>query len=251
MVNQLSDEQRAVLEHVLRYRLTVPRTLAATGIVSEEGEDAARQTLTNLQQNGWLRSADLYPGHRQDQYFHLSDSAAQYLGQDPVVARPLKHDMRVESFAIATFCCCGDKFRQLLTKEEFKSRLPDLWYTGQPVRYYLEEGEDQVVRLAFIKVDTAGAGRWDRLIDSCNRFLRQRVTVSLSSPKNRTQVQAFAKLVDQGRFQFTVLTAMNEKKRAIELELERRVLAGEPVPPMQVHVVPGMFHVLFPAPQPG
>lgn len=248
MVNALSDDDRSIVDHVHRYRLTLPSILAATGIVSDDGEDAAREALERLKKGGWLCTADLYPGHRAEQYYHLGNKSAKLLEQDPIVASPLKHDMRVESFAVATFCCCGDQFRELLSKEEFQSRFHHLWFTGQPVRYYLEEGPDRVVRLAYIKVDTAGAGRWDRLLESCDRFLRQRINVTRASVEHRPQVQEFAKLVTQDRFQITVLTALPEKKRAIELELERRVLAGEAVPPIQVYVVPGMFDVQFPAP---
>lgn len=63
---------------------------------------------------------------------------------------------------------------------------------------------------AYIKIDTTGAGHWDRLLESCDRFLRQRINVARASVENRSQVQGFAKLVKQDRFQITVVTALTE-----------------------------------------
>ncbi|MDZ4684004.1 MAG: hypothetical protein SH850_02875 [Planctomycetaceae bacterium] len=248
MVKPLAPDDEAVLDHVLRYRLTLPTILAKTGLLSEAGEDAARTTLERLIRDGWLRTADLYPGHRSEPYYHLSEQGAEALQQDVSVAQPLKAEARAEWYAIATFCCCGESFRELLTKREFQEKFSKLWFTGQPTRYYLDRGEDGVVRLAFLKVDTAGPGRWDRLIDSCAKFLRQRTDQTRVAAEHHPHVAEFARLVKRDQFQFTVLTALPEKQRAIELELDRRQRASEPVPPLRVHVVPGLFEVLFPAP---
>src|SRR5687768_10278237 len=138
------------------------------------------------------------------------------------------------------------RLRQVFTKEEFTERFKSIWYPGQPVRYYVEPGSDGSHRLAFLKLDKDGAGRWDRLIDTCLRFLRQRSDIRIASPERRPQVEAFANLVRRNQFQITVLTALKEKKRAIELELARREGAREPIPPLQVHVVPGLFEILCP-----
>lgn len=250
MVNDISIEDRAVLEHVVRYRLTLPNILAATEILAEEGESSALSALRRLTQEGWLAAADLFPGYRADSYYHISEKGAQFLGHDPVIAQPLKHDPRAEAFAIATFCCCQEPRHELLTKEEFKRKLAHLWFTGQPIRHYLDKGADGVIRLVYLKVDTAGAGRWDRLIDSCDRFLQQRMDKTRVRPEHRPKAEEYSKLVDEGRFKIAVLTAFPEKQRAIELELARRKQSGEQVPPIHVHVVPGLFEVLYPAPAP-
>lgn len=248
MVTSIAETDREILNHVFRYRLTLPSILAKTGIVSDDNPGVVQSTLERLVHDGWLRTADLYPGHRSEKYYHLSEKAALALDHDAIVARPLKADMRIESFAIATFCCCVQPFRELLTKQEFKEKFAQLWFTGQPTRYYLDKGEDGVVRLAFVKVDTGGPGQWDRLIDSCTRFLRQRTDESRVAAEHRSQTRRFAQLVERDQFRITVLTALPEKQRAIELELERRRLAEEVVPPMQVSIVPGLLEVISPAP---
>jgi hypothetical protein len=245
MVNRLSDEQLSVLEHVARYRLTLPSILANTKILSNARVATATATIARLVDGGWLGASPLSPGHGDVPYFHLTAKGAKRLGHDPQFGGPLPRDTRIDCFAIATFCCGSDVFRQLLTKEEFQEKFRALWFPGQPVRYCLERGAGSGARLCFLKVDRDGVGRWDRLIDSCDRFLRKRTDARTVSAQHRAAVEAFGELVQRGQFQFTVLTALADKKRAIELEVERRA-DDEPVPPIRVHVVPGLFGLLFP-----
>jgi hypothetical protein len=247
MVSQFNESDEAILRHVLRYRLTTPHILSCSEILAlSEAEIADR--LERLVSLGLLASAPLITGYDEPKYFHLTEAAAISLGQDIAVAKPLKVDARAEWFAVASFCCCGDTVRELFTKEEFQTQFKHLWFVGQPVRYYLEPGDDGVVRLAFIKVDTGGPGQWDRLIDSCQRFLHQRTTPDKVAKAFRDKVSAYASMVEQGRFQISILTALPEKQRAIALELERRRLKEPPAPPIKAYVVPGLLEVLHPRP---
>lgn len=248
MVTALTSDDRSVLQHVARYRLTTPEILAPTALLADTETSTAQRALELLARDEWLfanpliaESAD--PGHI---CYQLTPRSAEALGQDAELAAPLSRDARIEAFAIATFCCRGAVFRQLFTKEEFQQKFRHLWFPGQPVRYYLEPVAPAATRLAFLKVDKAGPGRWDRLIDSCARFLRQRTDAEHVAAEHRPHVAAFQQLVEQRQFQFTVLTALPEKQRAIELELELRSAAGEESPPIQVHVVPGLLELLFP-----
>lgn len=246
MVNNLSLQDETVLKHVARYRLTTPEILAQTKLFSETDAAEANSTLETLSAGGWLAKASMNPGHTAEAYYHLTPRAAQKLGHDPEFGRPLARETRVEAYAIAKFCCGSDRFRQLLTKNEFKEKFRALWFPGQPVRYYIEPGEGTVSRLAFLKVDHGGHGRWERLIDSCSQFLDQRTDVKRVAPEHRKHVEAYAEIVKRGQFQFTVLTALAEKKRSIGLELERREAKGEKPPPIQVHVISELFELLFP-----
>jgi hypothetical protein len=63
------------------------------------------------------------------------------------------------------------------------------------------------------------------------------------------KVAAYAEMVEQDRFQISVITALPEKQRAIDLELERRRLNEQPVPPIRVYVVPELLEILHPRPQ--
>lgn len=247
MVNDVSQDDLEILQHVSRYRLTTPEILAATGLLSNAEAALAASELQRLVDDGWLVSRNLTPEWSSDDhiYYQLTPRAAERLGHDPAFAAPLSRDARIECYAIAKFCCCGDRFRWLFTKQEFQQQFESLWFPGQPVRYHLERPYTGPDRLAFLKVDTDGAGRWDRLIDSCSRFLQQRTAPKHVAVEHHKQVLAFAQLVERGLFQFTILVPLAEKQRSIALELERRAAKGEPVPPIQTHVVPGLFELLF------
>jgi hypothetical protein len=234
----------AILEHVARYRLTTARILSAALNLDE---DATADVLRQLSDSGALVAGSLTPGSDTVCY-QLTPWAAEQLGYDAVFAKPLLRDARIECFAIAQFCCCGDQFRQLYTKTEFVEKFHALWHRGQPVRYYLEPSANDRPRLAFLKVDSHGAGQWDRIIDSCARFLHQRIDVRRAKHEFRSQVAAFAELIRQGRFQFSILTALPEKQRAIEIELDRRQGAGLTVPPIRAYIVPGLWEIMAPSP---
>ena len=249
MVDKLSETNLSILAHIARYRLTTAAILSATNLIGEadDGEAAALRALAQLTEKGWLQGGALCPTSDSSQAcFQLTEKAAERLGHSPEFAMPLKPEARVEAFAIAKFCATTNG-RTLFTKQEFTERFPKLWYPGQPVRYYIEPPVNGPARLAFIKVDKDGAGRWDRLIDSCVRFLRQRTETKSAATKYHAQIKSFEKLVADGRFQFTVLTALPDKKRAIELELERRRAADEPSPPLEVHVVEELWEAMFPS----
>lgn len=241
------DIDEAVLTHIARYRLTTPRILTASGALGKNTLGEADATLEALSKRGLLRKAQLAPeaphlGH----CYSLTARAAKRLGHDPEFASPLKRDSRIDAYAIATFCCCTGVFRELFTRQEFIERFSALWYPGQPLRYCLEPAKPRGSRLAFLKVDKDGPGRWDRLIDSCMRFVRQRTNPRFAANEHRSKVDAFAELLKRGQFQITVLTAVKEKVRAIELELARRHAAGEPTPLIKAHVVPGLLQLMHP-----
>jgi hypothetical protein len=247
MVKQLDENDREVLAHIARYHLTMADILAHTGLC-DEGVKAAGETLERLHKDGWLVRGELLPNGTAGACYQLTFRAAEQLGYDADFARPLQLDARIECYAVAQFCCCQGIFRELFTKHEFREKFADIWFPGQPVRYYLETDEASPARLAFLKVDRDGHGRWDRIIDSCARFLRQRTDRAKVATEHRPRVEAFGRLVAEGKFQISVLTALAEKKRAIGVELERRMGMDEDVPPIQVYVVPGLFEVMFPAP---
>ena len=248
MVARIKSADLAVLQHVSRYRLTTPRILTSASMPETIDEGAAEAILDELASNRWLAKLPLAPTGCLGDYYQLTEKAAAKLGCDPKTAQSLKREGRIACYAVASFCCSQKTFRRLFTKDEFIKAFGELWYPGQPVRYYLEPGETKRPKLAFLKVDDGGQGQWDRLIDSCMRFLRQRTDVNRVASHYRLQTEAFSQLVNRGRFQISVLTSLPEKQRAIELELERRRATEQPCPPIRSYVVPGLFDVMFPAP---
>ncbi len=248
--NQSIDGEAAILEHICRYRITVPEAVAGLSLLGNKSVEVAQQTLDVLVTAGRLQRSPLVAGiSDRESYYYLSTKAATTLGVDLSWASRLRRDELLEHYARAIFCCTGTVFRQLFTRAEFVEKFASIWFPGQPLSYYLERQDDRPVRLAYLKLDRDGHGRWERLIDSCSSFLRQRTCPRKENPLYAKQVRAFSTLVAKGQFQFTVLTAVPEKKLAIELELDRRSLSCKSIPPIEVHVVPGLLDLLYPPPQ--
>ncbi|MCY2968937.1 MAG: hypothetical protein NT069_35815 [Planctomycetota bacterium] len=97
MVKGLEADNCGIIDHVQRYRLTLLRILVATGIVSGDGEAATKKSLERLKKAGRLYPADSNPGDRTEHQYHFVDKSVKFLEQDPIVAGPLKHDMRIEA----------------------------------------------------------------------------------------------------------------------------------------------------------
>ena len=246
MVETLDNAGREILEHVFRYRLTTPQIVAGCSKLSQSDLPAADEALDKLTSDGWLHSDQLSPHDAAKRYFYLTPKAATFLGQDEVISKQPSRELRIESFAIATFCCGSDSFRELFTKQEFIEKFAALWYPGQPIRYYLEPTTDGDVRLAFLKVDKGGASRWDRVIESCQRFLTKRTTRSQANPQYHCQVDAFRELLDSGRFQISLLTSLPDKQDSIIQSLDLLETSGERRPPIVPYVVEGLLDLVQP-----
>lgn len=242
----VATDVRNILEHVFRYRVTTPEILAACTRMPANSVSEAQHVLNEMVAAGWLVSKPVSPSSA-NRFFHLTEQAAAELGHDATVAKEPSREMRIESLAIATFCCRSTPLRELFTKEEFKSKFSMIWYPGQPVRYYLEPSNHDQVRLAFLKVDKGGPSRWDRVIDSCRRFLKKRTALSEASPRFHPQVNAFNELVTSGKFQITLLTSLPEKCEAIRQALDVIETSGEQRPPIVPHAVDGLFDMIHPS----
>lgn len=238
---------RAVVEHVFRYRLTTPDIVSSCPSLPASDLDSATSLLETLVRHGWLQRGQLAPNQPDDAYYYLTTKAAQVLDVDPVLAKEPSREMRIESFAVAKFCCSSHPFRELFTKAEFIDKFGSLWYPGQPVRYYLEPTQNDV-RLAFIKVDKGGASRWDRVVESCQRFLSKRIETSRADSQYHQQIYAYRQLVEAGRFQISLLTSLPEKCEAILRKLDMMEASGETRPPIVPHVVDGLFEMVHPKP---
>jgi hypothetical protein len=245
MVTHLCDEIRAVLDVVHRYRLTTAEIIAARRTGGTANEADAERLCKRLVEDGWLRRGTLCHGsERPMHYYFLGRAGVEALGVDASAARELSLDHRLERYAIARFCSGEQPFRELMTKDEFQSRFPDLARPGQPLRYYLESDSGNV-RLAFLKVDIGGASRWERPLESCLRFLAKRTTCSAVDPRHQAQADTFRQMIEQERFQVSLLVASPEKAAAIATRLDIEQVPGRPRPPIRPYVVPGLFALLL------
>ena len=215
---------------------------------------SASSTLSALAKKGLLESAPLYPGYDANKhYHHLSAEGAARLGEGESIAGALSKPERIKRFAILSFACLGEVKRQVFTKQEFKEQLSMLWYDGQPTEYYLHEYKVKKRTrrvLSYLKVDTGlTSGRWDRVIQSCQRFVMKRTNKKGASKEYHDRMEAFRGLIERGEFQITLLTATNEKARRINQTIERRKELAEHPPPVVAYSVDGLLEVIQPPPR--
>lgn len=234
----------AIAEHLGRYRLTTAEIIAARRLAGCEDVRTAEQLLEELAADRFLQSGQLAPAAPGCRYYFFRDDAAAQFGAPDFLAREQSLDDRLAHWAVAQFCATEKPFRELLTKDEFCARFPSLWRPGQPLRYYLEPAGEGA-RLAFLKVDLGGPSRWDRVVDACYRFLQKRAFSPDSGDScRRTQAELFRQLIEQGRFQVSLLMARPEKASAVHARLEIDAVKYGARAPIVAYVVPGLFELL-------
>lgn len=225
---KLQDGDYDILEHVLRFRMTVSEALLQLSLV--DSKEKAKSTLRRLRTNGFLASAPLY-GTRS--YYHLTKLAANSLGQPNASAKPLAEQTKLDAFAMLSFCTTTTPVQQKLTLDEFKENFPELFRNGERPNYYIDtQGES--TKLGYIRVDRGGYGRWDRLIARCRGDIQV-----------RCDLPAFRELIDSDGFVFTIITALPQKRERIEDALEEESLPCD----IRVVAIPEMLELVAPMPR--
>lgn len=226
----LEQRDLELLEHVRRYRITVPEAVSTLPSFVATGKHAAKNVLRRLSGSGrYLKSAPLYRTRR---YYHLTPKGARLLGEHESLGKPLTPDPLIRAYAILAFCKLQGRSHERLTPAEFEGHFPELVRRGQRTEYYIDSDESGH-RLSYIRVDYGGQGRWDRLI------ARLRKDIS-----KRCEAEAFRKLILSGEFSLTVLTALPQKAERL-----RQAVAGleDPLPvPVRVELVPELLEMIAP-----
>ena len=249
MVNSNDEATTEILRHVHRYGLTLPNILHGAGIIPDADEGSCLSFLIELVQKKLLGIHDLYPGYRDEPYFYLSEEGAKLIGVSEKAAGPLPPKARKKCFAIAAFCNLMKTKRVKLMRDEFCSQFPELWYTGQPTEYFVEQLEDGRQMLGYFRPDLGGHGGWDNVLDSCSRFYTKRTSVDRVRNKEfHPHVRAWQERAASGLFRIAILTSQQDKVVRLWESVRMREIAGRWDAPIRVYLVPGLFDVLFPRP---
>lgn len=223
------------LEHVSRYRLTEVDALARTLRLRQY---AARKLLTQLVQEQLLDKAPLY---RHREYFFLTEKGAEFLatsldGGAAVVGDPchgpLSEPAKIRAFGFLCYCCLGNTQRRRLTRPELFATHPEAVWQGQPLNYYLDL---ETANLGVLCIDSGGEGRWDRIVHA----LRKDIFQHLHRP-------AFARLMEQGRFEMAVVTALRQKAERLQAALTETKFPVQVS--LRVSVAADLLHLIAPPP---
>lgn len=191
--------QRHILQHVSRYRMTTLRVLGHLPELAEVGFRRLKQHVQTLKQGGQIAEAPLY---QQRRYLHLQDHASD----QPAGAH--SELSKTRNYAMLAFCCLGENPRERLTTNDFRKHFPDLYRPGLPLNYYVDLEQDSA-RLGFMRVDTGGRGRWDRVIARAR-----------SDIQKHSSEPAFRELIEHDLFEVAILTALPQKAERIRKSLQ-------------------------------
>lgn len=192
----ISDETiDAVLSHLARYRLTVSTAVATLPQFNGCDIRSVKQVLRVCRQRSLVDSAPL---HSQQRYWHLTELGAEHCGVTGNRIGPLSETAKIRAFALLHFCCLSDRPRHRLTAADIVRSFPDLHRPGLPTGYYFDP--EATGRIGLARVDAGQHGRWDRVVQSVRDDLSDHVRHS-----------AFRRLIQAGRFEFTLVTVLPQK----------------------------------------
>ena len=116
---------------------------------------------------------------------------------------PLSELAKIHNYAMLAFCLLTDAHRERLTSAELQRHFPALHRPGLPMSYYIDTTSGQP-RLGFIRVDTGGHGRWDRVLAACRHDLETHWGHPGFQPFIRRQL-----------FEITLITALPQKAQRL------------------------------------
>lgn len=225
------DGTMVVLEHVARYRLTVPSALRRLPHLNLFPLRQIHLLLRQLRRRSLLATAPLHHGQT---YWHLTGEGARFCGVTEYRTGPLSESAKIRAYAILHDCCLSDKARHRLTPADLERYFPNLYEPGLPSSYVFDpEGEG---RLGLVRVDAGHLGRWDRIIES----LREDVSRHYAHA-------GFRSVIRVGGFEIVLLTATSQKAERLSKALlthrdARRI-------PIRITAIPALLPLIASIPR--
>ena len=229
--------RHALLEHIARYRMTVLPAVQQIPVVRHRGRKRIGSYLRQLCRTQVIGHAPLYRNRR---YFYITPSdAASHDGIASTTGLgrrwgPLSERAKITNYAILTFCLLADTYRQRLTASDFQRHFPDLYRPGLPLNYYVDASGSQP-HLGFVRVDTGGRGRWDRVLAKCRNDLESHYAHS-----------GFCQFIQREAFEITLITPLPQKARRLS---ESIAAWSDPRAGMiSICTMPELLHLIAPPP---
>jgi hypothetical protein len=201
-MNEISDRDLAILDDVLRYRLTTVE-LARARHFGDASDDAARKALDKLAAEKWLRKIPLHGATRA---YILAFIATQRLGIHRVAAKVPGLGALTRAYGLA--CYAARAGVEKLTPSEWREQFPELHRDGPPAGCYFLESERGEPKVVHVHVDTGPNVR--RIVPKIRRVVRARYALPL-----------FAELIQERRFEIAIACPSEGKKLALEKALAK------------------------------
>jgi hypothetical protein len=217
MAIELTERDRAVLDHIRRYRITVSRTLQEQ--FCDRSENAAKKLVARLRD--YVASETLVGN---SVYYRLTPLGARLLGAPEEIAQPLGVQALPRAFGVLAFCCNGQTQRWRYTRPEFGEDFPELAEEMLKNDYYLDfymDSDGMTVRLGHILVDLGG---------SCEQILK----------KCRGRIRRYQRTIPAELFAIAIVVPSDEKRQGIKDALKQRPLRAW----LRIEVVPELGQLI-------
>ena len=222
-----------VVEQIMRYRMTTLEAVSTLPSARRLGRRRIAGQLRQMCDRGRIAAASLF---HQRRYFYLPcDENVDLSNGSQQKHGPLSEEAKIRNYAMLAFCCHAKTNRHRLTAAELTRFLPDIERFGTALNYYLDNSASRP-RLGYIRVDTGGRGRWDRIL------AKLRSDVRLHSSREEVR-----RLIDQDAFEVTLITARPQKGKRLADELNR--VSESQLARVHIAVVPELLHLIAPLPQ--
>ena len=233
----LTDCGKPIVDHVSRYRMSTWAAIQRLPEFRSQGRREIRRELAQLCRLGALDTAAFF--RNQLYYFLASDdlNPAARKGHHPNEEHrkgPLSELAKIRNYAMLSFCCLSQHKRQRLTADDFQRHFPDMYRPGTPLNYYIDTGESEP-RLGFLRVDTGGHGRWDRIL--------AKARADIEAHWMKAELRPF---IDRGLFEISVITALPQKAVRMTRSLDEWTDARKSL--IRICVCPGLINLIAPPP---
>jgi hypothetical protein len=205
MSSKLTGRDYEILQHLLRYKVAT-REIFHRVLFRTVSRNAVTKVVTRLVANGWLKR---HPFLIASCYFTLSEQSARLFGMpESAIERAIPPRKLIVEYAVASYCCLGEKPRQRLAVDEIQQDYPHLWFDQlDSDRYYLDSGfRPELLGQIFVDYNSSPK----TFLDDCQKDIAARIKRA-----------AVRKLIQGGGFRATFLTAVNEKAVAIRSGIKR------------------------------
>ncbi len=234
IVRAQTEVGERILDHVGRYRLSTSAVIDQLPEFRNQGRRELRHELHQLSAADYLGAAPLF---RNQRYYFLGPAnrrraPGQNGNEDG--AGPLSELAKIRNYAMLSFCCLGKHRRQRLTSEELQRHLPGLVRPGLPLNYYLDRAAAEA-RLGFLRVDTGGRGRWDRILEKARADM-----------KTHWGTRELRGFIERGLFEITIITALPQKATRLREALDSWTDGRKAL--IRICICPDLINLIAPPP---
>lgn len=206
MAIRLQERDRAILDHLRRYRLSTPGILSK--LFFDNAPEAMKSALKRLKSKGGFIAADKLFPRGNEVVYRLTGAGAVAAGLGEKAGHPTSTNPEDASRLLGQllFCCAGSTLRKKLLVEEFEKTFPGQMTERLKRRFPYD--------CIYIDIDAAGERRLGRVIVDNGSEVVFRARKALTEDSD-----VLAQFVREGRYALAIVVPTEQKSKAVERQL--------------------------------